>query len=161
MTLITQVDFVAFATTTTATFYCRISVSVLGTKHLLKALILLIPLLFSGKSISCLKLQEANCTLMTEPFAPPPPSGVNFTNIFMLSFKLVDPKSVKNTVKSSVSFYAFGICRRKSCTQNVDEIEPESAKAVARAALSTLLKTSFFSLKKKNQINHKLIFKGL
>jgi len=31
---------------------------------------------------------------------------------------------MKNTVRSSVSFYAFGIYMHKSCTQNVDEIEP-------------------------------------
>jgi hypothetical protein len=28
---------------------------------------------------------------------------------------LVDPESIKNTIKSSVSFYAFGIFGRKSC----------------------------------------------
>ncbi len=32
------------------------------------------------------------------------------------AFALVDPERVKNTVKSSVSFYAFGIYKRKSCT---------------------------------------------
>ncbi len=42
--------------------------------------------------------------------------GVNFTNILRAAFTLVDPKSVKNTVKSSVSFYAFRICVRKTCT---------------------------------------------
>ncbi len=36
---------------------------------------------------------------------------------------LVDPIRVKNTVKSSVSFYAFGIYERKSCTWNVEEID--------------------------------------
>jgi len=36
-------------------------------------------------------------------------SGVNITNILLKAFMLVDPESVKNTVKSSVSFYAFGI----------------------------------------------------
>jgi len=42
--------------------------------------------------------------------------GVNFINILCTAFALVDPKSVKNTGKSSVSFYAFGIYKRKSCT---------------------------------------------
>jgi len=64
-------------------------------------------------------------------------SGVNFTNvlhaaftlvdpesvkkyskvisIFFAAFSLEDPESVKNTVKSSVSFYTFRICARKSC----------------------------------------------
>ncbi len=54
--------------------------------------------------------------------------GVNFTNILHAAFTLVDPESIKNTVKSSVSVYAFGICKRKSCTYNVDEIEPRMMK---------------------------------
>jgi len=41
--------------------------------------------------------------------------GVNFINILQAAFMLVDPESVKNTVKSSVSIYAFGICAPKSC----------------------------------------------
>ncbi len=51
-------------------------------------------------------------------------SGVNFTNILHAAFTIVDPKSIKNTVKSSVSFYTFWISTRKSCTQNFVEIEP-------------------------------------
>ncbi len=43
--------------------------------------------------------------------------GVNFT-------------SIKNTVKSSVYFYAFGIYECKSCTQNVDEFEPRGGSFV-------------------------------
>ncbi len=39
-----------------------------------------------------------------------------FNNVLRTAFALVDPKSVKNTVRSSVSFYAFGIYERKSCT---------------------------------------------
>jgi len=38
----------------------------------------------------------------------------------------VDPKSVRTQaqeVKLSVSFYAFGIHARKSCSKNVDEID--------------------------------------
>jgi len=42
--------------------------------------------------------------------------GDNFTNDLRTAFMLVDPESVKNTVKSSVCFYAFGICGSKSCT---------------------------------------------
>jgi len=41
--------------------------------------------------------------------------GVNFINILRAAFTLVDPESVKNTVKSSVSFHAFGIYEHKSC----------------------------------------------
>jgi len=36
--------------------------------------------------------------------------GVHFINILRTPFALIDPESVKNTVKSSVSFYAFGSC---------------------------------------------------
>ena len=43
-------------------------------------------------------------------------SGVNFINNLHTAFAFVDSKSVKNTVKSSVSFYAFWIYKRKSCT---------------------------------------------
>ncbi len=56
-------------------------------------------------------------------------SGVNVINILHTAFALVDPKSVKNTVKSFVYFYAFGIYKRKSCTYNVDEIESRSSSA--------------------------------
>ncbi len=42
------------------------------------------------------------------------------------AFALVDPESVKITVKSSVSFYAFGINEHESCAKNADEIEPYS-----------------------------------
>jgi len=42
--------------------------------------------------------------------------GLNFINVLRTAFTLVDPKSVKNTVKSSVFFYSFGIYGRKSCT---------------------------------------------
>jgi len=41
---------------------------------------------------------------------------VNFINVLRTAFTLVDPESVKNTVKSSASFYAFEIIVRKSCT---------------------------------------------
>ncbi len=50
--------------------------------------------------------------------------SVNFTNVLWAAFAQVDPKSVNNTVKSCVSFYAFVICERKCCTWNVDEFEP-------------------------------------
>jgi len=53
--------------------------------------------------------------------------GVNFTNILLAALTLVDPKSIRNTVKSSVTSYTFGICELKSCTKNVDEIEPRLA----------------------------------
>jgi len=40
----------------------------------------------------------------------------NFINDLCAAFTLVDPESVKNAVKSSVSFYAFRLCACKSCT---------------------------------------------
>jgi len=42
-------------------------------------------------------------------------AGVNFINVLHTAFALIDPESVKNTVKSSVSFYTFGIYEHKSC----------------------------------------------
>ncbi len=42
--------------------------------------------------------------------------GVDFTNIFMYSFYARSSQKRKNSVKLSVSFYAFGIYERKSCT---------------------------------------------
>jgi len=42
--------------------------------------------------------------------------GVNFINVLQAAFAGADPKSVKNKIKSSVSFYAFGIFAHKSCS---------------------------------------------
>jgi len=39
---------------------------------------------------------------------------VHFTNNLQADFTLVDPNSVKNTVKSSVSFYASGSASAKA-----------------------------------------------
>ncbi len=50
-------------------------------------------------------------------------TGCQFHQRSMYSIWHIDPESVKNSVKSSVSFYAFGIYECKSCTQNVDENE--------------------------------------
>ncbi len=41
--------------------------------------------------------------------------GVNFINVLCTAYALVDLESVKNTVKSSVPFYTFGIYKRESC----------------------------------------------
>ena len=41
--------------------------------------------------------------------------GVNFINVLRTAFALVDLESIKNTVKSSVPFYIFGIYEHKSC----------------------------------------------
>ncbi len=49
--------------------------------------------------------------------------GLNFINVLRTAFTLIDPKSVKNTVKSKVSFYTFGIYGRKSCLLNIGEID--------------------------------------
>ncbi len=59
---------------------------------------------------SNVKLQSKS--LITKILRP----GVNFINILRTAFALLDPKSVKSTVKSPVSFYAFGIYECKSCT---------------------------------------------
>jgi len=49
--------------------------------------------------------------------------GVNFINVLTAGFACADPESIKNTVKSSVSFYAFGKYVGKSCLLNIDEID--------------------------------------
>ncbi len=54
--------------------------------------------------------------------------GVDFINAQRTAFTLVDPKNAKNTVKSSVSFYAFRISKRQSCMYNIDEIDTQSMK---------------------------------
>ncbi len=41
--------------------------------------------------------------------------SVNFINFLSTAFALIDPESIKNRVKSSMSFYTFGICQCKSC----------------------------------------------
>ena len=51
-------------------------------------------------------------------------SGVNFTNVLQAAFTGADPKSAKKTVKLS-SFLGFqDLCEHKSCSLNVDEIDP-------------------------------------
>jgi len=50
-------------------------------------------------------------------------AGVNIINILGAVFTQANPKSVKDTDDLTVFFYAFGICDRKSCLQNLDEIE--------------------------------------
>ncbi len=51
-------------------------------------------------------------------------SSVYFINVLCTAFALIDPESVKITVKSSVSFYAFGIYKCKSCTQTLMKLSP-------------------------------------
>jgi len=49
--------------------------------------------------------------------------GLNFINVLRTAFTHVDPECAKKTVKSAVSFGAFGTYERKSCTSNVGEID--------------------------------------
>jgi len=51
-------------------------------------------------------------------------TGVNFINVLRTAFTLVDPESVKRYWRLNCIFCAFGIYKRKSCTLNVDEINP-------------------------------------
>ncbi len=48
---------------------------------------------------------------------------VNFINILCTAITHVGPERAKKTVKSALSFYAFGFHEHNSCTGNVDEIE--------------------------------------
>jgi len=50
-------------------------------------------------------------------------SGLNFINVLHTDLMHVDPECAKKTVKSAVSFGAFGTHERKSCTLNVGEID--------------------------------------
>ena len=50
--------------------------------------------------------------------------GVNFTNILRAAFTRADPKSAKKDSQLKQLFCDFGIYVRKSCSQNVGEIDP-------------------------------------
>ncbi len=63
-----------------------------------------------GKATFC---NENNFQILKLPICR---SGVNFTNVLCADFTPIDLESIKNTVKSLVSFYAFGTYARKSCT---------------------------------------------
>jgi len=42
--------------------------------------------------------------------------GLNFINVLHTAFTQADPECTKKTVKSAMSFDAFGTYERKSCT---------------------------------------------
>ncbi len=50
-------------------------------------------------------------------------TGVDLTNIFTSSFYAHRSQKCKNSVKTSISFCAYGICMRKSFALNVKEID--------------------------------------
>ncbi len=50
--------------------------------------------------------------------------GLNFINVLCTAFALIDPESIKITVKSSVSFYAFGIYKRKAVCGTLMQLTP-------------------------------------
>jgi hypothetical protein len=64
--------------------------------------------------------------------------GLDFENMFVSSFYKRRFQKHKKTVNSSVSFCSFGICLCKSCSKNVDEIDP-------RFFTSIYCKTNYFS----------------
>jgi len=83
-------------------------------------------------------------------FEIPRPS-VNFINILCTAFMLVDPKSIKNTVKSLVSFYAFGSAfvkyvRRVLLTSEVVKSSPKILIPVQIRGGQTFLSTGQISL---------------
>ncbi len=61
-----------------------------------------------------------------------PQVGVNFINVLCTAFALVDPESVKNTVKSSVSFYVFGIYKLKPVRRTLMKLSPGRRRSVYR-----------------------------
>jgi len=79
---------------------------------------------------------------------------VNFIKVLQAAFAHADPKSVKNTVKSSVSFYAFRIYERTSCTYNIDETD------IRKKAIFWWSSFSLFDRKDNSKIfKYKLIIK--
>ncbi len=80
-------------------------------------------------------------------------SGVNFINVLLTAFALVDPKSVKNAVESSVSFMLLGSTSVKSEHRTLMKLSPGvNFVNILRAALTptdpksrkTPVKLSFF-----------------
>jgi len=53
-------------------------------------------------------------------------SGVNFTNVLRTAFMILDPKSVKNTVMSSVSFMLLGSARVKALRRTLMKLSPDN-----------------------------------
>ncbi len=51
-------------------------------------------------------------------------TGVNFINILCTAFALVDPKSIKNTVKSSVPFMLLGSMSVKAVHRTLMKLSP-------------------------------------
>jgi len=76
--------------------------------------------------------------------------GVDFTNLFTSSFYLCRSQKCKMTVKSLVSFCAFGIWASKSCSSNVDEIEPTFIRVVWMDWLQTTSFDYYCQMKKNN-----------
>ncbi len=72
----------------------------------------------------CFNRQQTLLRSMPDYILTPSASAVNFTNVLCAAFTLLDPEKVKKIDNLTVFFKAFGICKRKSCMQNVDEIEP-------------------------------------
>ncbi len=70
------------------------------------------------------EIDLSQSTTMAENGASYSPSGVNFINVLYTAFTLVDPESVKNTVKSSVSFDAFGSTCIKALHRTLMKLSP-------------------------------------
>ncbi len=51
--------------------------------------------------------------------------GLNFINVLRATFTRIDSKSAKETVKSSVSFCAFGIFAKKSAREMLEKLIPD------------------------------------
>jgi len=49
---------------------------------------------------------------------------VNFTNVLRAAFALIDPESIKNAVKSSVSFTLLGSARVKAIRRMLMKLSP-------------------------------------
>jgi len=79
---------------------------------------------FTMKSVFLNNCMSPHLNLLSLHVAIGDKGSISSTYVFMRSFCSCSSPKCKNSVKSSESFYAFGIYERKRCTKNVDEIEP-------------------------------------
>ena len=65
--------------------------------------------------------------------------GLNFINILTFSFYVRISQKRKKDLQLHCLFYAFGLCARKSCMQNVDEIDTRSPFVCVSLKLKSIL----------------------
>jgi len=83
---------------------------------------------------------------------------LNFTNIFTHSFYASSSQKRNNSVKWSVSFYAFGIYGCKSCSSNLDEIDTwwQSSPHAPQFRHASMV-SAYHTWQYSNMMNHSLV----